>query len=161
MNPDGSMYVDVSGPCTYISLIQIGLPFGAWFHVGISVATYSEVILSVITWAGVQTTTKSSEFVENPQWFWFYGSWDNFFVTLGGWSPRSDNMEMVDARLYSVALTETDFMAASGAGNCPVDCNGICSGPAFDSCDFISLEGKYTFQTQNVFFKTYTPSSST
>ena len=151
-NSDGSITVNVND-LNPPSMLQTGLPIGTWLHLGISLASNSQVVVSVVTWAGVQSITRSTQWTGSHQSeaIWLIPK----HVNLGGLSPVADSMEMVDARWYSVGLTETDFMAAAGAGNCPIDCNGICSGPSFNSCDFISLVDKDITVTRNAEVGTY------
>lgn len=119
----------------WYTLELAGPAVSAWVYIAVSVKSYSQVLVSIITWNSVQTTAVQLTT------FSFHSYDPNLSqITLEGRS-----VEMVDARWYETSLSAVEMLAESGAGICPSECYGVCTGPVSNYFVFVSRNSPVSF----------------
>lgn len=139
-NSDGSVTAQFETCLGTLATLELtGLLTHTWLHIGVSVASYSHVLISAITWAGVQVANTQDTSLSFPLF-----NAGTSRITLGGSGSVIDQTLMVDARFYTVGLTAAEMLADTGAGVCPVECFTLCFGPGLNSCYFYQFIDRNT-----------------
>jgi len=140
-NPNGSVVVYIKPYCYYYPLAVSGFSTPEWVHIGISISSYSEIVISAIDWDGQQYLTVQPTTLSFP----ITGPDLNPLISLGGGSVA--DTAMADARFYTSSLSAAQMVVIANAGICPSECFGACFGPTITECSYVDISSRDTVIT--------------